>query len=373
MTIYGIGRAIVDYFVEGRIDKRFMERAFGQLSKDSLPSPTGRPIHVEGAAFSFVLSQISTLDGYNLIKETGGTCVNILKTMATVNPQLSCHFSGTVGGAKDSIPPQADEDGTFFCHQMESLGIHHLLRVVPGNTGHCLVLAGEKQGWLALASPSVAPDFTPDQVQAFLQTVAVAHSQSSPDALVLVEGMELEKQWFCHQLCSAQLPLVLACGTPFGAKMTARFLQDELLQDELLQEHAMQENPCPVKLVLANDLEARILEAATIDFVEWSSKYHILFVITHGCGGSSCYFHGERIFVPAIEVAPEQIVDATGAGDVFAGAFLSQLAEQLISDQLTTEKIMAAMESASKTASKIIQVPLCQLAQLHQTGALVKD
>ena len=373
MTIYGIGRAIVDYFVEGRIDKRFMERAFGQLSEDSLPSPTGRPIHVEGAAFSFVLSQISTLDGYKILKETGGTCVNILKTIATIHPQFRLHFSGTVGNIPHGLPPQADEDGTFFHSQMESLGIHHQLRVVPGNTGHCLVLAGEKQGWLALASPSVAPDFTPDQVQAFLQLAAVAHSHSSPDALVLVEGMELEKQWFCHQLCSAQLPLVLACGTPFGSKMTAHFLQNEVLQEYILQEHAMQEKSCPVKLVLANDLEARILEAATIDFAEWSSKYHILFVITHGGGGSSCYFHGERLFVPAIEVAPEQIVDATGAGDVFAGAFLSKLAEQLISDQLTAEKIMAAMEYASKTASKIIQVPLCQLAQLQQTGALIKD
>lgn len=363
MTIYGIGRAIVDYFVEGRIDKRFMERAFGQLSEDSLPSPTGRPIHVEGAAFSFVLSQISTLDGYNLIKETGGTCVNILKTIATIHPQFSLNFSGTVGSIPRSLPPQADEDGTFFCRQMEDLGIHHQLRVVPGNTGHCLVLAGEQQGWLALASPSVAPDFTPDQVQTFLQSVAVAHSQSSPDALFLVEGMELEKQWFCHQLCSAQLPLVLACGTPFGSKMTAHFLQNMFLQKKSF----------PVKLILANDLEARILEAASINFAEWSSKHHILFVITHGCCGSSCYFHGERLFVPAIEVAPEQIVDATGAGDVFAGAFLSQLAEQLISDQLTAEKIMAAMEYASKTASKIIQVPLCQLAQLQQTGALIKD
>ena len=96
-------------------------------------------------------------------------------------------------------------------------------------------------------------------------------------------------------------------------------------------------------------------------------------MITHGCGGSSCYFHGERIFVPAIEVAPEQIVDATGAGDVFAGAFLSQLAEQLLSAQLTTEKITAAMEYASRTASKIIQVPLCQLAQLRQTQALLEE
>ena len=368
MTIYGIGRAIVDYYVEGRIDKRFMERAFGQLSKDSLPSPTGRPIHVEGAAFSFVLNQISTLDGYKLIRETGGTCVNILKTLGTIAPQATCFFTGTVGS--DSCQSQLDKDGSFFQTEMERLGIHHQLRVLPGSTGRCLVLAREGQGWLALASPAVAANIVPEQVRAFLQ--AAHNTKQTFPAFILVEGMELEKQWLCHQLSSSPLPLVLACGTPFGARMTAQFLQEQFQQQSSLG-HSQPQERIFVPLVLANDVEARILEQGNIEFAEWSRTYNILFVITHGCGGSSCYFQGTRLFTPATKVATELIVDATGAGDTFAGAFLSQLAQDILSDNLNQEKILAAMEYASTAASKIIQVPLCQPAQVCQPHSLTQE
>ena len=362
MTIYGIGRAIVDYYVEGRIDDGFIKQAFGQLPENNLPSPTGRPIHVEGAAFSFVLNQISTLDGYKLIRETGGTCVNILKTLGAIAPQATCFFTGTVGS--DSCQSQLDEDGSFFQTEMERLGIHHQLRVLPGSTGRCLVLAREGQGWLALASPAVATAIEPEQVRAFLQA---AHKAKQPSpAFILAEGMELEKQWLCHQLSSSHLPLVLACGTPFGARMTAQFLQEQF-QQQSSSGHSQPQERIFVPLVLANDVEARILEQGNIEFAEWSRTYNILFVITHGCGGSSCYFQGTRLFTPATKVATELIVDATGAGDTFSGAFLSQLAPELFSSQLTTKKIMAAMEYASKTASKIIQVPLCQPAQLCLT------
>ena len=179
MTIYGIGRAIVDYYVEGRIDDGFIKQAFGQLPENNLPSPTGRPIHVEGAAFSFVLNQISTLDGYKILKETGGTCVNILKTLGTIAPQATCFFTGTVG--RDSCQSQLDEDGFFFQTEMERLGIHHQLRVLPGSTGRCLVLAREGQGWLALASPAVATAIESEQVRAFLQA---AHKAKQPSQLL---------------------------------------------------------------------------------------------------------------------------------------------------------------------------------------------
>ena len=368
MTIYGIGRAIVDYYVEGRIDDVFLEQAFGQLPENTLPSPTGRPIHVEGAAFSFVLNQISTLDGYKLIRETGGTCVNILKTLGTIAPQATCFFTGTVGS--DSSPSQLDEDGSFFQTEMGKLGIHHQLRVQPGSTGRCLVLAGERQGWLALASPAVATAIEPEQVRAFLQA---AHNtkQTSP-TFILVEGMELEKQWLCHQLSSSPLPLVLACGTPFGASMTAKFLKENS-PSPALSKKSQPQGKATIPLVLANDVEARILEQGNIDFAEWSRSYNILFVITHGCGGSSCYFQGTRLFTPATKVATELIVDATGAGDTFAGAFLSQLAQDILSDNLNQEKILAAMEYASTAASKIIQIPLCRTAQLCQTNVLTQE
>ena len=368
MTIYGIGRAIVDYYVEGRIDDVFLEQAFGQLPENTLPSPTGRPIHVEGAAFSFVLNQISTLDGYKLIRETGGTCVNILKTLGAIAPQATCFFTGTVGS--DSSPSQLDEDGSFFQTEMGKLGIHHQLRVQPGSTGRCLVLAGERQGWLALASPAVATAIEPEQVRAFLQA---AHNtkQTSP-TFILVEGMELEKQWLCHQLSSSPLPLVLACGTPFGAKMTAHFLQKHF-PPPALSKKSQSQGKATIPLVLANDVEARILEQGNIDFAEWSRSNNILFVITHGCGGSSCYFQGTRLFTPAAKVATELIIDATGAGDTFAGAFLSQLAQDILSDNLNQEKILAAMEYASTAASKIIQIPLCRTAQLCQTNVLTQE
>lgn len=361
MTIYGIGRAIVDYYVEGRFDDGFLEQAFGQLPENQLPSPTGRPIHVEGAAFSFVLNQISTLDGYKILKETGGTCVNILKTIETIAPQVDCFFTGTVG--RDSSQSQLDEDGSFFQTAMERLGIHHQLRVLPGSTGRCLVLAGESQGWLALASPAVSSAIEPEQVRAFLQA---AHNTKQPSpAFILVEAMELEKQWLCHQLSSTPLPLILACGTPFGARMTAQFLQEQL-QLQPPSSHCQPQKRAFISLVLANDVEARILEQGNIDFEEWSRTYEILFVITHGCGGSSCYFRGTRLFTPATKVATELIVDATGAGDAFSGAFLSRIAQDILSPHLNQEKILAALEYASKTASKIIQVPLCQTSFLSQ-------
>ena len=94
--------------------------------------------------------------------------------------------------------------------------------------------------------------------------------------------------------------------------------------------------------------------------------HDILFLVTHGCGGSSCYFQGTRLFTPATQVVPEQIVDATGAGDVFAGAFLSQLQDLPFEKNLTTKKILATMEYASTAASKIIQVPLCRTRFLTQ-------
>ena len=369
MIIYGIGRAIVDYYVEGRIDDGFIKQAFGQLPEGSLPSPTGRPIHVEGAAFSFILNRISTLDGYKLIRETGGTCVNILKTIGTLTPQSTCFFTGTVGQKDGHLQPVADHEGSFFRSQLESRGIHHQLRVLPGSTGRCLVLAGERQGWLALASPAVATAIEPEQVRAFLQA---AHKAKQPSpAFILVEGMELEKQWFCYQLSSSPLPLVLACGTPFGAKMTANFLKDHFSSPS--SKGIQSQDKATTTLVFANDLEARILEQDHMDFAKWSRNYNILFVITHGASGSSCYFQGTRLFTPATQVAPEQIVDATGAGDTFAGAFLSQLAQDILSDNMNQEKILAAMEYASTAASKIIQVPLCQTAQLCQTNVLSQE
>lgn len=376
MIIYGIGRAMVDYYVEGRIDRDFMEKAFCPLPNGYLPSSQDRPLHVEGAVFSLVLEAIGSLNGFTLLKETGGSCVNILKTIAQLDSSASCIFSGTVGGASPSSKAEADpsffladEDGLFFKQSLEETGISSNLKALDGTTGRCLVLSGEsmpgnksqkQQGsaFLAMASPAVAPEIAPEQV-VFPENLQY----------VLAEGMELDKVWFRDRLISASSPLIIACGTPFGAKNTAVFLKEWTCKHHSpnvsSSANSQQADSSDFSLlVLANDLEARVLEQEGISFLEWSARKDIIFVITHGCGGSSCYFHGTRLSVPATPLPQELTVDATGAGDVFAGAFIVHLHKHFSERNLTLQKIQASLEQSSSTASKIIQVPLCKTSIL---------
>lgn len=44
-------------------------------------------------------------------------------------------------------------------------------------------------------------------------------------------------------------------------------------------------------------------------------------LVTHGKEGCTLHLDGETIHVPAVPVSPEKIVDPTGAGDAFRGAF----------------------------------------------------
>lgn len=356
MKIYGIGRAMVDYYAGGRIDGGFMESVFCRLPDRLLPSKLGIPLHVEGDALSFVLQAIIQQPHCHLLRETGGTCVNILKTIAALRPGSQCLFSGTVGivgtASQDTdTTAEIEPDSTFFQRQLAAYGIQSRLRRQEGHTGRCLVLAGATgstqlplppQSWLALASPSVAAEIIPEQVErGWLEEC---------DWLV-AEGMELDKEWLCQLLSQAKKRLVLACGTPFGAARAASFLKGLGRTQRQV-------------LVLANDAEARILEREGVDLARWSCRHNILFVVTHGCGGSSCYFNGTRLLAPATTVPQELAVDATGAGDVFAGAFIAHLHRNSSGKNLTLQGIQAALEQASTVASKIIQVPLCQAAVL---------
>ncbi len=349
MKIYGIGRAMVDYYAGGRIDGGFMESVFCRIPDRILPSKMGIPLHVEGDAFSFVLQAIIQQPHCHLLRETGGTCLNILKTIAALSPGSQCLFSGTVGTAPQGFQRGCLPDNEFFRSQLAACGIQSRLRSHEGHTGRCLVLAGcadssrlglPQQSWLALASPSVAAEIIPEQVErGWLEEC---------DWLV-AEGMELDKDWLCQLLSQAKKRLVLACGTPFGAARAASFLKGLGRTQRQV-------------LVLANDAEARILEREGVAIGESSRQKNLLFVITHGSGGSSTYLAGEHLFVHAAPLSAEGIVDATGAGDVFAGALISRLIQE--ENQLAPQKIIAAMEFASMTAGQILQVPLCSVSAL---------
>ena len=82
-----------------------------------------------------------------------------------------------------------------------------------------------------------------------------------------------------------------------------------------------------VDLLFANEDEAlQLTGRADPDsaLTELAAKVDTL-VVTRGAEGATAIEHGERISIPAAPVA--QVVDTTGAGDLFAAGFLAARAQ----------------------------------------------
>jgi fructoselysine 6-kinase len=74
---------------------------------------------------------------------------------------------------------------------------------------------------------------------------------------------------------------------------------------------------------------------------KWSEKYSTLFVSTLGASGSIAYKNGIEYFCEAEKV--EKVVDTTGCGDSYQGAF--------IVDYLINGDILSAMKAGSQSAA----------------------
>jgi fructoselysine 6-kinase len=74
---------------------------------------------------------------------------------------------------------------------------------------------------------------------------------------------------------------------------------------------------------------------------KWSEKYNTLFVSTLGANGSVAYKNGIEYSCEAVKV--EKVVDTTGCGDSYQGAF--------IVDYLLNGDILSAMKAGSQAAT----------------------
>lgn len=425
MLIYGIGRALVDYYIE---------TSAADIIKTYLSSGGQIPVHIDGAAFNRLLSFVCKNAGTNglpssagtgtiFIREPGGTCVNILKTMAILNRHIHATLSGTIGSGS-STGKQPDPDGFFFIESLQNYGVIPHLEIIQKNTGRCMVIknSGSHSAEFAAASPEAASDIRPATIL--------------PDKLneadwCIIEGMQLGNLCIDTMLMQAYrkhgTPLAIACGTPAGAASTAKFLHQYIFTrqenmspaepdvarynftrsaknnypgkntlpesktnlrgsifcntaEEISENTGDNTGTIAVKttpqtshaeafppiftespvIVFANDAEARILEQKGISFTEYSAAQYVLFVITHGCGGSTVYCQGNRFTAPA--ASPEHpVIDTTGAGDVFAAAFLTASGDrkQQAGTLTVPEHLHRCLAAGATAAAQIITVPLC--------------
>jgi len=110
----------------------------------------------------------------------------------------------------------------------------------------------------------------------------------------------------------------------------------------------------PIEIVILSDDDIKGFENA----IEEMAEIITVLVVTHGADGASVYNKGEHFHYPSFQTS---VVDATGAGDVFATAFLIQYAK--------TRNIALSTGFAHSAASIIVEgLGMQNLTKLSETN-----
>lgn len=280
LLLTGIGNALVD--IEYRITEEEL-LAFG-VRKSGMTLTAPERQH----------EMIAALSDRTHHRCSGGSAANTMIAFA--------QFGGR--GAYSSLLG-ADDFGEFYAREFEQLGIVLRADRLQGeSTGSCLVFV------------------TPDSERTLNTTLAanVHYSRRHVDVdliknseWIYVEGYKLTEESGADAVEVAAYE-AKRHGTKVAVTCSDGFIVD-VFGDRLkaLLQHA--------DLVFCNEGEAMALSGeGTADeaFRALSSQFGNV-IVTKGEHGSLIRWNGESVHVPAYVIVP---VDATGAGDMYAGAFL---------------------------------------------------
>jgi sugar/nucleoside kinase (ribokinase family) len=346
MDILGIGHAMADIFIFAP-SVRFPSDS--DLPETWLPSPlkAGGAVHLfphdmdcllRGLSLDFPLNIPVSKDGtLSPGKDTvsGGTSANILKAASALGAETM--FIGTTGTIT------RDEYALFFQRSLAEQGVSAHLASADDTTGRCLILHLPDGTAAIAASPGAARRILPEQLEPGLAL--------SP-RLIVIEGMLCGNTPVMERLTAwcaqTNTPLAIDLASPFAAKSAAPVILS--IVQTLSQ-----------VLLFANEIEATVF-AETIStekpketvFAELtkSTELHLptqspLVVEKLGAAGARCWQNGECTFVPAVPVAAP--LDATGAGDTFAGAFLT--------GWLSKQSLKNCLDRGNTAARLVLDIP----------------
>jgi len=250
---------------------------------------------------------------------SGGSAANTLAGLAALGAQ--CAFIGQVAD---------DQLGEVFAHDIRAAGIDFDTPPRPGNppTGRCLIFV-TPDGQRTMNTYLGASQFLPS---AALDLRAVA------DAAVLY----LEAYLWSPEEPRAAMRKAIEAAKAAGRKVAFTLSDASVIErhrgDFLALIHAGL-----IDILFANHVELGALTGAA-DFeagITMLAPKLPLLVVTRSAAGACAVAGGERANVPAEPV--EEIVDTTGAGDLFAAGFLFGY---LRSESLTTCLTMGAVAAA---------------------------
>jgi len=280
IQLMGIGNALVD--IEYRVtDEELL--AFG-VDKGSMTLTDPARQH----------EMITALGERDAHRSSGGSVANSIIAYAQFGG--SAAFSSLLG--KDTF-------GEFYASEFNDLGIHLSADAVSGDTtGTCLVL------------------ITPDSERTLNTTLAVntnfSRDHINEDVVkssewLFIEGYKLTDESGAEAVDMAAY-YARKHGTHIAVSCSDKFIVD-VFGDRLKEilKHT--------DLIFCNEVEAKALaDEETLDEAAKALQSRMSnVVVTMGDKGSRIKWNGRTCDVPAYSV---DLVDTTGAGDMYAGAFL---------------------------------------------------
>lgn len=324
--VVGIGNAIVD--IIARCDDGF-------LSKHDLDKGFMRLIDADEAAELYEAMGPAT-------ERSGGSVANSIAGLASLGAE--CGFIGRVA---------ADQFGGIFRHDVRSLGIDYTTEPATDGapTARCLVLVtpdGERTMNTFLGA---SVDFAPSDIDQDLIGSA---------KIVYLEGYLFDKDAAKSAFRQAA-KLAKSAGAKVALSLSDPFCVDRHRDDfrKLVKEDA--------DIVFANEKEITALYEVNsfVEAADAALQDCEMAVLTRSEAGSMIVSAGETMEIPADPVS--HVVDATGAGDLYAAGFLFGLTHELPLETCGKLGSLAAAEAISHIGAR----PEANLLKLAEARGLL--
>lgn len=280
LNLYGIGNALVDLQINVEdeiIHKLGISKGEMRLVDDKLQS--------------------------NIIEQLKDKKINICSGGSAANTVVA--FAGFGGKAAYNTILGNDEFGTFYANEFKELDIHLIAPCLDNkSTGTCLVL--------------ISPDSERTMITSLAVNEELNENHLSEEYIAKSEWIYLEGYKFSNPNSSKALKTAAEMAKDNNTKISFTFSDTFITgmfkpEIEKVLEHT--------NLIFCNEHEAMSFTGK--DNTEAAFKELCKTVpnvsVTLGRHGSVIYWDKEKITVPPY---PAERVDTTGAGDMFAGAFL---------------------------------------------------
>lgn len=279
--VFGIGNALVDYEIE--VNDEFLKNNAVEKGLMTLVDEDRQEELVEAVS------------GRIKKRQSGGSAANSMIALSQFG-----------GSGYYTCKVAQDEDGLLYKDEMDQLGLKTNLDQLPfGTTGKCLVM--------------VTPD-AERTMNTFLGiTSDLSEEEVIEEELAQAEYVYIEGYLVSSSAGMSAIKKVKQLATKHGVKIAYTFSDPAMVK--FFNDESKKAVGDGVDLLFANEEEARLFTGTNTEeeAFEALKGYAAEFCMTRSEKGAWIWDGNEKIEILG---AAAQAVDSTGAGDMFAGAYL---------------------------------------------------